>query len=226
MGTLTRFNDIISANINSMLDRAEDPEKLIRMMIREMEDTLIELKCACAGAMSENKNVQRHLQIIEKRIDYWEDKANLAVNKGRDDLAREALHEKRRFFQRKESLENELVEHDVLLEQYKDDIGQIEEKLNSVRKKERMLVQRHTYATRKKRAQEEIRRVDSDAIIKFEELENRIEKMEAEADLVNFGRNPALEDDLEKLALKEEIERELQALKLSFIDKMKENVEA
>ena len=213
MGIFTRFRDIVGSNINSMLDRAEDPEKLIKLMIQEMEDTLIELKAACAGVMAGSKKVERQLQIIEKRVDYWEDRANLAVTKGRDDLAREALLEKRRYLQRTELLQNELKEHEGLLAQYKDDIRQLEDKLKTAREKQRLLVQRHIHAARKKRAQEEMRRMDSaDAIFKFEELENRIEHMEAEADLVNFGRKPILEDELERLALDDEIEIELKAL--------------
>jgi phage shock protein A len=226
MGIFTRFTDIIGSNINTMLDRAEDPEKLIKMMIQEMEDTLVELKAACAGVMAESKRVKRQMEGIEKRVDYWEDRAKLAVNKGRDDLAREALIEKRRLSQRTASLTNELTEHDVLLAQYKDDILQLEDKLQSAREKERILVQRHIHATRKKRAQEEMRRIDStDAIIKFEALEHRIESMEAEAGLVNFGRKATLEDELEGLSLDEDIEKELQALKLPAIDKMEERVE-
>ena len=227
MGIFSRFRDIVGSNINSMLDRAEDPEKLIKLMIQEMEDTLIELKAACAGVMAQSKKIARQLQSIGQRADYWADKANLAVKKGRDDLAREALLEKRRHSQRTELLTNELAEHEVLLGQYKDDIRQLEEKLKSARDKERLLVQRHIHATRKKRAQEDMRRMDSaDAIIKFEELEHRIEHMEAEADLINFGRKPALEDELERLALDEEIESDLKALKASSIDRMEERVEA
>ena len=210
MGIFTRFTDIVGSNINAMLDRAEDPEKLIKMMIQEMEDTLIELKAACAGVTVESKRVRRQMEGLEKRVDYWEDKAKLAVNKGRDDLAREALIEKRRFSQRTASLTNELTEHDALLEHYKDDIRQLEGKLKSAREKERMLVQRHIHASKKKQAQEEMRRIDgADVIIKFDELEHRIEFMEAEADLVNFGRKQTLEDELERLSLDEDIEREL-----------------
>ena len=227
MGIFTRFRDIVGSNINSMLDRAEDPEKLIKLMIQEMEDTLIELKAACAEVMAGSKNVERQLQAVEKRVDYWGDRANLAVNRGRDDLAREALLEKRRYVQRAELLKNELSEHDGLLSQYKDDIRQLEDKLKTAREKERLLVQRHIHAARQKRAREEMRRMDgADAIFKFEELENRIEHMEAEADLVNFGRQPALEDELDRLALDEEIEFELKALKASSIDQMEERVEA
>ena len=227
MGIFTRFRDIVGSNINSMLDRAEDPEKLIKLMIQEMEDTLIELKAACAGVMAEHKKVERQLQGLDSRVDYWESKASLAVNKGRDDLAREALLEKRRYSQRALSLTNEITEHDALLAQYKDDIRQLEDKLKIARDKERLLVQRHIHAAGKKRAQEEMRRMDSaDAIFKFEELEHRIDHMEAEADLVNFGRKPTLEDELEKLWLDEEIESQLKALKKPPINKMEERVEA
>ncbi len=227
MGIFTRFRDIVGSNINSMLDRAEDPEKLIKLMIQEMEDTLIELKSACAGVMAESKKIERQLLTLDQRLDYWEGKANLAVNKGRDDLAREALLEKRRYVGRAQSLTSELAEHEALLEQYKEDIRQLEEKLKNAREKERMLVQRHIHAARKKRAQEEMRRMDSaDAVFKFEELEHRIEHMEAEADLVNFGCKPTLEDELERLALDEEIESQLKAIKAASVDKMEERVEA
>ena len=214
MGIFTRFRDIISSNMNAMLDKAEDPEKLIKLMIREMEDTLVEIKTACAGVMASGKKVQRQLEGNNARAQYWEEKAELAVNKGRDDLAREALIEKRKFINRITTLEHDLVEQDLLIEQYQDDIRQLEEKLRSARDKQRMLVQRHVHAQRKMQAQQELRRVDSsETMMKFDELENRIERMEAEADLVNFGKKTSLEDELERLSVDEEIENELQALK-------------
>jgi len=217
MGIFTRFRDIVSSNINAMLDRAEEPEKLIRLMIREMEDTLVEIKASCAGVMANSKKVQRQLDEVQSRKKYWEDRAELAVNKGRDDLAREALMEKRRYTDLADALKKELIESDSLVEQYQDDIRQLEDKLGTAREKQRILVQRHIHANRKRRAQEEIRRMDStEAIIKFEELENRIERMEAEADLVNFGRKPTLEGELDNLAVDDEIEKELQSLKSSL----------
>ena len=214
MGIFTRFRDIISSNINAMLDRAEDPEKLIKLMIREMEDTLVEIKAACAGAMAGSKKAQRQLEALNSRVQYWEEKAELAVTKGRDDLAREALVEKRRYARRKQDLDNELTDHENLIAQYQDDIRQLEEKLKSARDKQRILVQRHIHAAKKKRAQEEIRRIDSsDAIMKFDELENRIERMESEADLVNFAKKSSLEEEFDRLSVDEEIEEELQAMK-------------
>jgi phage shock protein A len=226
MGSFTRFRDIIHSNINSMLDRAEDPEKLIKMMIQEMEDTLVELKVSCAGVIAQRRYLQNQSEALENRIAYWEDKAKLAVSKGRDDLARKALVEKRRFIEKADSLSIELADHDSLAAQYKGDIRQLEEKLKSSREKERTLVQRQIRARNKKRAQEEIRRADGlEAVIKFDELETRIERMEAEADLVNYGREPSFKEELENLSFDDDIEKELQALKAPFIDKMEARVE-
>ncbi len=216
MSIFTRVRDIISSNINAMLDKAEDPEKLVRLMIQEMEDTLVEIKASCAGVMATKKRVQRELDEALTRAKQWGEKAQLAVNKGREDLAREALIEKRRYRERAIALEKELTQCDALVEQYQGDMVQLEDKLNTAREKQRVLVQRHIHAQKKKRAQQEIRRFDSsDVVIRFEQFENRIEHMEAEADLVNFGRKQPLEDEFARLEGDEEIEKELQALKTS-----------
>ena len=214
MGIFTRFRDIVSSNINAMLDQAEDPEKMIKLMIREMEDTLVEIKAACAGAMAEKKKVVRRLEEVRGRAALWEERARLAVAKQRDDLAREALVEKRRFATMVEKLDADVIEHDGLINQYQDDIQQLEDKLHKAREKQRMLVQRHIHATRSRKAREEIRRADNYAsIAKFDELEQRIERMEAEADLVNFGRQPNLDDAFDDLRADDDIERELAAIK-------------
>ncbi len=217
MGVFTRFRDIISSNINAMLDKAEDPDKLINLMIREMEDTLVEIKAFCAGVMANKKRIQRQLEDSLDHTKSWEQKAGLAVSKGREDLAREALLEKRRYAERVQSLEHELREVNGLVGQYQEDIRQLEDKLQGAREKQRMLIQRHIHANKKRRAQEEIRRMESsEAVVKFEEFENRIERMEAEADLVNYGRKPSLEVEFEELMVDEEIENELQALKTAM----------
>ena len=216
MGIFTRFRDIIGSNINAMLDKAEDPEKLIKMMIMEIEDTLVELRVSCAGVMAGRKKIERQLSDTRAREAYWEERSGFAVDKGRDDLAREAIQEKRRFTGIAESLENELFEHGLVVEQYQDDIRQLEDKLVKAREKQRILVQRHIHARRKMKAQEEIRRVDNfETIAEFDELENRIERMEAEADLVNFGRKDSLEEAFDKMSHDDDIEKELAALKSS-----------
>ncbi len=214
MGIFTRFSDIISANINSMLDKAEDPEKMIKLMIHEMEDTLIELKSSCAGVIAGRKKVERKLDEMQGKLDLWAERANLAVAKGRDNLAREALIEKRRFATVTAALESELAEYGGLITQYQEDICELESKLNNAKEKKRVLVQRHKRATGKKRAQEEIRRSsNSDTMGRFEKLESRIEQMEAEADLVNMPNRSTVEEEFDNLASDDEIENELARIK-------------
>lgn len=214
MGIFTRVRDIISSNINAMLDKAEDPEKLVKLMIREMEDTLVEIKASCAGAMATKKKIQRELERARENAQVWADKAQLAVDKGREDLAREALVEKRRFTDRAEALEKEQAQCEALVDQYQEDIRQLEDKLASAREKQRVLIQRHTHAREKVRAEQGIRKLDTaHAMRKFDTFEERIERMEVDAELVNFGRRPSLEEEFNRLKSDEDIEKELESLK-------------
>jgi len=208
------MRDIISSNINAMLDKAEDPEKLVRLMIQEMEDTLVEIKASCAGTIANRKKMERFLEEAKDRATGWAEKARTAVNRGFEDLAREALCQKRRFMERSQSLEQELDKCQTLIECYQNDMMRIEEKLAAAREKQRLLIQRHIHAQTHKRAEEEIRRLDtSDAFVRFEKFETRIDRMEADADLVNFGRKPTLEEQFSKIETDDEIERELAQLK-------------
>ncbi len=214
MSIFSRFRDIVNSNINAMLDQAEDPEKLVRLMIQEMEDTLIDLKASCAGAIAASKKVGRSLDEVNARAASWENKAKLAIAKGREELAREALLEKRRSTEGVSSLEKELMQLDEVIRNYQADITQLEEKLTTAREKQRVLVQRHIHAQHKTRAQQQIRRSDtSEALLRYEQFESRVERMEADADLVNYGRKPTLEEQFSQLERDEEIETELNALK-------------
>ncbi|MBU1568088.1 MAG: phage shock protein PspA [Proteobacteria bacterium] len=225
MGVFTRFRDIVSANINSMLDHAEDPEKMIKLMIHEMEDTLIELKSSCAGVIAGRKKIKRKLEEINSKTELWDERAALAVAKGRDNLAREALVEKRRFSRISETLTREIGEYRNLIEKYQEDILELENKLNSAKDKKRVLVQRHKSATGSKRAQEEIRRSNSsDTIARFDKLESRIEQMEAEAELVNANRKPTIDEEFEDLATDVEIENELAKIKAAQYSNKNETV--
>lgn len=214
MGIFTRMRDIVSSNINAMLDRAEDPEKLIRLMIQEMEDTLVEIKASCAGAMAEGSKLQRRLDQVRAHAREWERKARLAVDKGREDLAREALLEKRRHAQQAEQLQVQRAETEAVVDQYQDDIMQLETKLDQVREKQRVLIQRHIHARQQMRAQQDIRRAGAaEVMMRFEKFQQRVERMEAEAELVNPGFKSTLDSELGALESDDEIERELQALK-------------
>ena len=227
MGIFTRFKDIIASNMNAMLDNAEDPEKLIKLMIREMEDTLIEIKSSCASTIAEQKKVERLFDGMVAKENFWVKKAKLAVEKGKDNLARQALQQKRIYAQKAETVEEELMELGSIVDQYRNDIEELENKLKSAREKQRLLVQRHIRAKNKKNAQEEIRRADSIEIMqKFETLENHIERMEAEADLVNYGRPATLEDEFDALEADDDIEAELDKLKSSPSSNNNETIDA
>lgn len=227
MGIFTRFRDIINSNINSMLERAEDPEKLLRLMIQEMEETLVELKASCAAAMAVTMKIRRELEHSEAKALAWHGKAGLAVTKGFEELAREALLEKRRMDAKTEQLSREHDENLGIIEGYKADIATLEEKLRSAKDKQRLLVQRHRRAMGKKRAGQDLRRADGHAaLMRFEEFEQRIERMEAEAELAGpwaagheQGQRDTpkeaftLEEKFAMLEADEDIERELEALR-------------
>lgn len=214
MGVFTRLKDIINSNLNAMLDAAEDPEKLIRLMSQEMEDTLVEVKANCAGAIAARKKAERAEAAARAAVGEWEGRARLALDKNRDDLAREALREKQRFAEQAETFGQEAAACGEIVAQYKQDIAAVEEKLQAARERHRLLVQRHTRARNHKQAQATLRRAGSlDAVARFDQLENRIERMEAEASLVNYAPNTSLVEQLEALRGEDKLEKELEALK-------------
>ena len=160
------------------------------------------------------KNAAACLDEINARKSLWEERVNLAIDKGRDDLAREALIEKKRFGQMAEAMEGNLAQQTILVTQYRDDIAQLEDKLGKAREKQHVLIQRAIHAKRAKQTQEDIRRIDNyEAIARFEDMESRIDRMEAEAELVNPVSGGRLEDAFHKLHVDDDIEKELSAIK-------------
>ena len=217
MGIFSRLRDIIHSNINAMLDKAEDPEKLLRLMIAEMEDTLVEIKAQCAAAMAQSKAFLRQIEELGQRAGQWAGKARLAVEKGREDLAREALLQKRSFQERAEPIEQQHRECDGLIEKYRQDIAQLEAKIQSVRERQKLLAHRHAHAQIKRRAEQSIRQANGgDVLARFDSFERRVDHMEAEADLVNAGRSkgePSLDARFRDLEGDEALEKELAALR-------------
>lgn len=214
MGIFTRVRDIVNSNINAVLDKAEDPEKLVRHMIREMEDTLVEIKASCAGTMASKKKAERDAARSQDRIDVWAHRAQLAVDRGRDSLAREALAVRRTYTDETRAAEDAAEQFSGLVDQYQKDIRMIEEKLQTARERQRILVQRHIHAVQQRRAQEEIRRFDtSAAFARFDTLEHRLDFVESESELVNYGRPKTLDDQFADLENEISIEEELNALK-------------
>ncbi len=139
MGVFSRFMDIINSNINSLLDHAEDPEKMAKLMINEMEDTIIEIKTNCAAAIGAENTAKRKAVEVEELMERWQKRAELAISKGQDDLAREALLEKKRLASELVKLQAESDRYEMLVRKYKEDLDRLEEKLEGAREKFRAM---------------------------------------------------------------------------------------
>lgn len=217
MGVFTRFKDIVNSNINSMLDKAEDPEKMINLMVREMEDTLVELKTSCAASMADKAKTERERDVLAEKVARWDGRAKLAIEKGRDDLAREALIEKKAVANQFELTENDLAQFETIIDESRANIVQLEEKLETVKQKRRILIQRGIHAHEKMKAREAVKNASGvDATMRFEELEGRIERMEADADMVYSGFTNPDENEFSRMEHESEIEDELASLKKSM----------
>lgn len=214
MGVFTRLKDIINSNLNAMLDAAEDPDKLIRLMIQEMEDTLVEVKANCAGAIAARKRAEKAVASAETAIATWEERARLALEKGREDLAREAIRERRRLEELRDAHAKEASGCDDVVARYKEDIAAVEAKLVDARQRHRLLVQRHKRAKTHERTRGVIERVTRyDAVTKFDQLEQRIERMEAFQEIDPDLHKPSLEEAFAALKEADAIEEELARLK-------------
>lgn len=214
MGVFNRFKDIVTSNISALLDGAEDPRKLIRLMVREMEETLVELKANCAKIMAERKGLEREREAVRTAVDNWQARAELAVAKGREALAREALIEKGALCRRLDSLDVDSAHLGALVDQARADIACLEEKLGSAREKQRLLEQRHARAHSRTRVGRTLTRADgADAMRRFDSFESRIERLESEAELAAPARRAGLEEEFALLEKDDTIEAELAALK-------------
>ncbi|HZJ88302.1 MAG TPA: PspA/IM30 family protein [Sphaerochaeta sp.] len=213
MGVFSRFLDIVNANINALLDKAEDPEKMIKLMIQEMEDTLIELKSSCAAKMASRTKSERNYQETLEAVERWQQRAELAIAKAREDLAREALLEKRRVSELLDGLKAEVSSYDEIIVVAKDEIRQIEDKLAAVKQKYQMMLERSRRAREERSAQETLRRAaDEEASARFNDIEEQIDRMQAANELNRFN-SPTLDEQFRDLEEMEEIEAELAELR-------------
>jgi len=215
MGIFSRMGDIINANLNSALEKAEDPEKMIRLMIQEMEDTLVEVRSATAKCIAEKKERTRLLKRLEGQQLDWARKAEIALEKEREDLARGALAEKTALGDRIDYLKQELAEYEDQLSKYDSDIGKLQAKLTDARNRQRALVMRHRSATHQLKTRKHVYndRID-EMLTRFDSAEQRIEHIESEAEALDMGRRGrSLDEEFQSLERDERVEAELAELK-------------
>jgi len=214
MGIFSRFSDIVNANINAVLEKAEDPEKIIRLMIQEMEDTLVEIRSAAAKCIADRKEHRRHIEYLEREKSEWERRAELALRREREDLARAALVEKQALEDQVSQLNLEAENLDSQLDKFNADITQLQNKLNDAKVRQRSIVIRHKTAKSQLSARKYIHddRID-EMLFRFESAERRIDQVESEAEAVAMGRNRSLADEIEDLESDDRVEEELARMK-------------
>lgn len=213
MGIFSRLSDIINSNISAILDKAEDPEKMIRMMIQEMEETLVEVRSSTAKVIAEKKTVNRRIEQLGRQAADWEEKAELALKKEREDLARAALIEKSSVLTTIQMLEDELAKLDETVDKLSHEIEQLQAKLTDARARQKTLLMRTTAAQSRVDVNQKLHNYSIDnAMNKFEYYERKIDQMEGQVDSLNIKQR-GLQDEFEELPNQEKIDQELESIK-------------
>ncbi|EOX3337725.1 phage shock protein PspA [Vibrio cholerae] len=215
MGIFSRFADIVNSNISALLDKAEDPEKMIRLIIQEMEDTLVEVRTNSAKAMADKKELARKVESIQQQLEDWQSKATLALTKQREDLARAALIEKQKLQHVLKGLHTEQTLVEETIEKLTGEIGKLETKITETRAKQQALAIRSQAASHRRDVQRHLHAGRTEeAMAKFEQFSRKVDELEAEADLyAQSGQARSLEQEFAELQAQDEIEKELNKLK-------------
>ena len=227
MGIFTRFSDIVNSNINSILDKAEDPEKIVRLMIQEMEDTLVEVRSAAARSIADKKDLNRKIGSLDQDLSDWDGKAELALRKGREDLAKAALVEKSRVSAAVDMLKHDYIAVDEGLAKLNEDIARLEGKLQDAKTRQKALLARHQTASSRLAARKKIHdyKID-DAMIRFEQYTRRIDDVEGRVEAYDLGLPKDLNHEFAGLEAEESVRAELDALKLRVAGQKKSTADA
>ena len=213
MGIFSRFTDIINSNINSLLDKAEDPAKMVRLIIQEMEDTLVEVRSSSAKTLADKKDLVRQANRFEKEAHQWQEKAELALSKDREDLARSALIEKNKCAENAMSLNDELTNVDEHINKLQQEISQLQDKLADAKARQKAIIMREKTAESRLKVK---KKIDSDkvndALGRFDQYERKIDDIESQVESYDIG-SKSLSDEISELENNASVENELAALK-------------
>lgn len=214
MGLFSRFSDIVNANLNSMLDKAEQPEKMIRLIIGEMEETLVEVRATAAKNIAEQKSQSRYIKSTQASIAHWHEKAELALSKNRDDLAKSALAQKHKYQADLVSKNKENEQLTEFLTAVQDDAMRLQDKLTEAKRRQEALLLRQESAEVRLKVREKavIYNIDQ-AMNKFERYQEKIDKIEAQVEAYDLTENQDLSAQISQLAKDDNIEEELAAMK-------------
>ena len=217
MGIFSRTRDIVAANFTDLLEKAEDPAKMIRMIIMEMEETLVEVRASAARTIADQKEMRRHIDKLETLKADWSEKAELALSKDREDLARAALVEKKKAADMSDQLQEEVAVLDDSLRASEQDIANLQNKLRDARSRQ------NTISSRLESAENRIKLRTmyngdkvKDAFSRFDQLERRVDMAEGHADALSLGNEPSLGDQISALEGDDKVDAELEALKKSM----------
>ncbi|MAA94024.1 MULTISPECIES: phage shock protein PspA [unclassified Arsukibacterium] len=219
MGIFSRFSDIVNSNINSLLDKAEDPEKMVRLIIQEMEDTLVEVRSSSAKTIAEKKDLQRVVSRLQGEADDWQAKTELALSKDRDDLARAALIEKQKAAEQADALLHDISVLDEHISKLQDEVSQLQEKLADAKARQKSMLMRRTTVENRLEVKKSLdsNRIN-DAMYKFERYEQKIDSLEAQVESYDLGKK-TLKDEFAQLAAQDKIDNELAELKAKVTKK-------
>jgi len=224
MGVFSRISDIVNSNLNAILDRAQDPEKIIRLIIQEMEDTLVEVRSSTVKTIAEKKELERKVATVTHDRDEWHGKAELAITKGREDLAKGALQIKGKLQHELDILQRELEQINEGLAKQTEDVKTLQQKLADAKARELAMSARHQTATNRLKIRESL--YDSrvtDAFSRFDQVERALDELEGRVDLYDMTKPHSIAEQIAELAADEKIETELAALKAKLAPKPEVN---
>jgi phage shock protein A len=222
MSIFSRTRDIFAANMTELLDRAEDPARMIRMIILEMEETLVEVRASAAKTIADGKDMRRTLTRLDELQSSWTEKAELALSKGREDLAKAALIERQKAADMAAGLKEEIKLLDETLKSYEADIAKLQGKLREARARQNAIAHRLESAVTRAKARELLNggRTE-DAFSRFEVLERRADFAEGRAEALGMTGPKSLEEEIAELKSSEKVDAELEAMKAAMAAKGK-----